>query len=94
LTEALTRFREAGDERNEARVLMRPGGVEFLSGSPEGMLKWSEQALPSFRILTAERGRYERTRTPALRNGAEYRAGVATAVDLDPLTAVPALLRR
>jgi hypothetical protein len=42
----------------------------------------------------AERRRYERTLTPALRGRAEYRAGVATAVDLDPLTAVPALLRR
>jgi non-specific serine/threonine protein kinase len=217
LTEALTRYREAGDERNEARVLMRLGGVEFLSGSPDGMLKWSEQALPiyqrlddpegiarslhyiaeglrdagefersaelyiraieirrehglgnvggalhslgdlsldkgdlasaeryysealaigpeeddvrleaycvaglacvaarsndlttagrlwtlaerieqqlGFRILTAERSRYERTLTPALRNSAEYRAGVETALDLDPLTAVPALLR-
>jgi predicted ATPase len=218
LTEALTLYREAGDERNEARVLMRLGGVEFLSGSPEGMLNWSEQALPiyerlddpegiarslhyiaeglrdlgefersaelytrsieirrehglgnvggavhslgdlsldkgdlasaeryysealaigpeeddvrlrayclaglacvaarsndltgagrlwtlaerieqqvGFRILTAERGRYERTLTPALRDSSEYRAGVAVAADLDPLTAGPALLWR
>ena len=30
LTEALTLFREAGDERDEARVLMRLGGVEVF----------------------------------------------------------------
>jgi tetratricopeptide (TPR) repeat protein len=51
LTEALTLYREAGDERNEALVLMRLGGVEFISGSPDGMLKWSEQALPIYERL-------------------------------------------
>jgi predicted ATPase len=218
LTEALTLYREAGDERNEARVLMRLGGVEFISGSPEGMIRWSEQALPiyerlddsegiarslhyiaeglrdsgefersaelyeraieikrehgltnvaaalhslgdlsldkgdrssaeryyhealelapqeddvrlqayclaglacvaaqnddattagrlwtlaerieqqiGFRMLHAERVRYERTLTPALRKEGDYRAGVADAAKLDPLTAVADLLRR
>ena len=51
LTEALTLYREAGDERNEARVLMRLGGVEFVSGSPEGMIEWTEQALPIYERL-------------------------------------------
>jgi hypothetical protein len=46
-----------------------------------------------FRMLTAERGRYERTLTPGLRNSAEYRAGAASAVDLDPLAYIPALLQ-
>ncbi|MBV8217950.1 MAG: tetratricopeptide repeat protein, partial [Solirubrobacterales bacterium] len=56
LTEALTLFRETGDERNEARVLIRLGVVEFLSGSPEGMLKWSEQALPIYERLDDPEG--------------------------------------
>jgi hypothetical protein len=49
LTEALTLFREAGDERNEARVLMRLGGVEFFSGSPDGMLKMVRAGAPDLR---------------------------------------------
>jgi predicted ATPase len=218
LTEALTLYREVGDERKEADVLLRLGGVEFVAGSPAESLKWSEQALeiyerlddvagiaravfylaeglrdtgefersaelyqrsiesrrehglgsvsallhslgdlhldkgdrPSaeryyhealalapeeddvrlqayclaglacvaaqnddattagrlwtlaerieqqigFRMLHAERVRYERTLTPALREEAEYRAGVADAAQLDPITAVADLLRR
>jgi hypothetical protein len=46
-----------------------------------------------FRMLTAERGRYERTLAPALRNSAETRAGAASALDIDPLAYVPALLK-
>jgi predicted ATPase/DNA-binding SARP family transcriptional activator len=45
LTEALALYREAGDERNEARVLSHLGTVEFVVGSPEGVLRWAEQAL-------------------------------------------------
>jgi predicted ATPase len=45
LTEALAMYREAGDERNEARVLGHLGGLEFVSGSPELSLSWAEQAL-------------------------------------------------
>ena len=56
LTEALTLYRETGDERNEARVLRRLGGVEFLSGSPEGMVKWSEQALTIYERLDDQDG--------------------------------------
>lgn len=56
LTEALTLYREVGDERNEARVLMRLGGVEFISGSPEGMIAWSEQALPIYERLDDPEG--------------------------------------
>jgi tetratricopeptide (TPR) repeat protein len=218
LTEALTLYRDLGDERNQAHVLMHLGGVEFISGSLEAVLKWSEEALaiyerlddragigravfylaeglretgeferaaelyqrsiesrrehglggvssvlhslgdlyldqrdlPSaeryyyealalapeeddprlqayclaglacvaaqsddastagrlwtlaerieqqigFRMLHAERLRYERTLTPALREEPEYGAGVADAVGLDPLAAVAELLRR
>jgi tetratricopeptide (TPR) repeat protein len=46
-----------------------------------------------FRMLAAERGRYERTLTPAVRNSGEYRAGIAAAADLDPLTAAAEILR-
>lgn len=56
LTEALMLYRELGDERNEARVLMRLGGVEFISGSPEGMIRWSEQALPIYERLDDPEG--------------------------------------
>ncbi|MBV9464686.1 MAG: tetratricopeptide repeat protein, partial [Solirubrobacterales bacterium] len=218
LTEAIALYREAGDERNEARVLGRLGGVEFISGSPQGTIAWTEQALaiyerlddldgvarsmfylaeglrdtgefersaelytsaielrrehgfgsvgaplhsladlyldkgdlPSaeryyhealavapqeddvrlqayclaglacvaargddaktagrlwtlaerieqqlgFQMLHAERVRYERTLTPELRGGRDFRAGVADAADLDPFTAVAELLRR
>ena len=218
LTEALTLYRQARDERNEALVLIRLAGVEFVSGSPEETLKWTEQALsiyqrlndpagiaravfytaeglrdtgefersaelyersieirrehglgsigalrhslgdlhldkgdlPSaeryyyealafapqeddvrlqayclaglacvaaqrndattagrlwtlaerieqqigFRMLHAERVRYERTLTPALREEDQYRAGVANAAELDPFAAIAELLRR
>lgn len=45
LTEALALYRDAADERNEARVLNCLGAVEFVAGSPRGSLEWSEQAL-------------------------------------------------
>jgi tetratricopeptide (TPR) repeat protein len=45
LSEALALYREAGDELNEARVLNGLGAVEFVAGSPEEVLRWSEQAL-------------------------------------------------
>jgi tetratricopeptide (TPR) repeat protein len=47
-----------------------------------------------FRMLRAERVRYERTVTPALRESREYKAGVANAAERDPLAAVADLLRR
>jgi tetratricopeptide (TPR) repeat protein len=46
-----------------------------------------------FRILAQERGRYERILTPALRDSDGYRAGVAAAADIDPLTAAAEILR-
>jgi tetratricopeptide (TPR) repeat protein len=46
-----------------------------------------------FRMLRAERVRYERTVTPALRESREYKAGVANAAERDPLAAVADLLR-
>lgn len=56
LTEALTLYREAGDQRHEAQVLARLGGIELLSGSPEGMIKWTEQALPINERLDDQQG--------------------------------------
>jgi predicted ATPase/DNA-binding SARP family transcriptional activator len=56
LTEALMLYRESGDERNEARVLMRLGGVGIISGYPEQAVKWSEQALPIYERLEDPEG--------------------------------------
>jgi hypothetical protein len=46
-----------------------------------------------FRILATERGRYERTITPALRDSAAYRAGASAALDLDPMAEAAEILR-
>jgi tetratricopeptide (TPR) repeat protein len=46
LTEALARYRELNDERNEARVLTHLGGLEFLAGQPASAAEWVQQALP------------------------------------------------
>jgi len=40
-----------------------------------------------FRMVAAERVRYERNLTPPLTNTDEYRAGIADAANIDPLTA-------
>ena len=40
-----------------------------------------------FRMVAAERVRYERNQTPPLTNTDEYRAGIANAANIDPLTA-------
>jgi predicted ATPase len=45
LSEALALYRQAGDERAEARVLNGLGAVEFVLGSPADALRWTEQAL-------------------------------------------------
>jgi predicted ATPase len=45
LTEAVALYRQAGDERNEARALNQLGGVEFVGGAPERTVQWAEQAL-------------------------------------------------
>jgi tetratricopeptide (TPR) repeat protein len=46
-----------------------------------------------FRMVAAERGRYERNLSPPLSESDEYHAGVADAVNLDPLTAAAEVLR-
>jgi predicted ATPase/DNA-binding SARP family transcriptional activator len=45
LMEALTLYRDAGDERGETLVLLRLGAAEFIAGAPESTLAWAEQAL-------------------------------------------------
>jgi hypothetical protein len=52
-----------------------------------------EQQL-GFRMLHAERVRYERTLTSELRDDRAFRVGVANAKQLDPLATVANLLRR
>ena len=49
LTEALTLYREAGDERNEARVLMRLGGVEIHLRLPGGDGQMDRAGAPDLR---------------------------------------------
>jgi len=44
-----------------------------------------------FRMVAAERVRYERNLTPPLTDTDEYRAGIANAASIDPLTAAAAL---
>ncbi|MGN6170640.1 MAG: ATP-binding protein, partial [Solirubrobacteraceae bacterium] len=51
LTEALTLYRNAGDERGETLVLLRLGAAEFIAGSPESTLAWAEQALSIYERL-------------------------------------------
>jgi predicted ATPase/DNA-binding SARP family transcriptional activator len=46
LTEALTLYRDAGDERGETLVLLFLGTAESIAGRPERALAWAEQALP------------------------------------------------
>jgi predicted ATPase/DNA-binding SARP family transcriptional activator len=46
LTEALTLYRDAGDERGETMVLLRLGAAEFIAGAPQSALARAEQALP------------------------------------------------
>ncbi len=51
LIEALTLYRDAGDERGETLVLLRLGAAEFIAGAPESTLAWAEQALPIYERL-------------------------------------------
>ena len=51
LIEALTLYRDAGDERGETLVLLRLGAAEFIAGAPESSLAWAEQALPIYERL-------------------------------------------
>jgi predicted ATPase len=47
-----------------------------------------------FRMVAAERVRYERNLTPPLTNTDEYRAGIADAANIDPLTAAAEIVAR
>ena len=51
LREALTLFRDAGDERGETLVLLRLGAAEFIAGAPERTLALAEQALAIYERL-------------------------------------------
>jgi len=51
LIEALTLYREAGDERGETLVLHRLGVAELVAGAPEEALAWAEQALAIYERL-------------------------------------------
>jgi predicted ATPase/DNA-binding SARP family transcriptional activator len=51
LIEALTLYRDAGDERGETLVLLRLGATEFIAGAPESALVWAEQALVIYERL-------------------------------------------
>jgi tetratricopeptide (TPR) repeat protein len=51
LIEALTLYRDAGDERGETLVLLSLGAAEFIAGAPESALVWAEQALPIYERL-------------------------------------------
>jgi predicted ATPase/DNA-binding SARP family transcriptional activator len=51
LIEALTLYRDAGDERGETLVLLSLGAAEFIAGAPESALAWAEQALPIYERL-------------------------------------------
>ena len=51
LIEALTLYRDAGDERGETLVLLRLGAAEFIAGAPESTLAWAKQALPIYERL-------------------------------------------
>ena len=51
LMEALTLYRDGGDERGETLMLVRLGAAEFVAGAPERALAWAEQALPIYERL-------------------------------------------
>lgn len=51
LIEALTLYRDAGDERGETLVLLLLGTAESIAGAPESSLAWAEQALPIYERL-------------------------------------------
>jgi predicted ATPase/DNA-binding SARP family transcriptional activator len=51
LIEALTLYRDLGDERGETLVVLRLAAAEFIGGAPESTLAWAEQALPIYERL-------------------------------------------
>ena len=51
LIEALSLYRDVGDERGETLVLLGLGVAEFIAGAPDSALAWAEQALPIYERL-------------------------------------------
>jgi predicted ATPase len=51
LIEALTLYRDAGDERGQTLVLLRLSAAELIAGAPQSTLVWAEQALPIYERL-------------------------------------------
>jgi predicted ATPase/DNA-binding SARP family transcriptional activator len=51
LIEALTLYRDAGDEPGQTLVLLRLAAAEVVAGAPESTLAWAEQALPIYERL-------------------------------------------
>ena len=90
--EALALGLQEGDARLEAYCL---AGLACVAARNEdataaGRLWTLAERLEheiGFRMVAAERVRYERNLTPPLTNTDEYRAGIADAANIDPLTA-------
>ena len=56
LIEALTLYRDAGDERGETLVLLSLGAAELIAGAPERTLARAEQALAIYERLDDTQG--------------------------------------
>jgi tetratricopeptide (TPR) repeat protein len=56
LIEALSLYRDAGDERGETLVLLGLGAAEFIAGAPKSTLAWAEQALAIYERLDDKPG--------------------------------------
>src|SRR5207237_674603 len=81
---------------------LRLSGISAISSGPPSCSPQNEEANAAdllwtlserleheigFRMVAAERVRYERNLTPPLTSTNEYRAGIADAANIDPLTA-------
>ncbi|MGA8718511.1 MAG: BTAD domain-containing putative transcriptional regulator [Solirubrobacteraceae bacterium] len=97
--EALALCLQEGDARLEAYCLAGLACVAARNEDPTtaGRLWTLAERLEheiGFRMVAAERVRYERNLTPPLTNSDEYRAGVADAANIDPLTAAAEIVNR
>ncbi|MFZ0973657.1 MAG: BTAD domain-containing putative transcriptional regulator [Solirubrobacteraceae bacterium] len=97
--EALALGLQEGDARLEAYCLAGLACVAARNEDPTtaGRLWTLAERLEheiGFRMVAAERVRYERNLTPPLTNSDEYRAGVADAANIDPLTAAAEIVNR
>ena len=97
--EALALGLQEGDARLEAYCLAGLACVAARNEDPTtaGRLWTLAERLEheiGFRMVAAERVRYERNLTPPLTNSDEYRAGVADAANIDPLTAAAEIVSR